>query len=105
MGEGIIIIMMLVLMLLAAAGIIVYSMRLAQKYRRVEQDRQCVYEGELHKVDEIIYNRDDWFLRKVRFHTSNYPYVVEVLISEVQIMTPSYRPVEAGSFKVGKNPI
>lgn len=83
MGEGIIIILMLILVLLTAAAIIVYSMRLAQKYRRIEQSRQCIYDGELHKVDEIIYNRDDWFLRKVRFHTSHYPYVLEVLISDI----------------------
>jgi hypothetical protein len=83
MPEGSLIIMMVVPVLAMAAGIVVYCLRLARKYRRIEADMQCIYEGELHKIDLIIFDRNDWFLRKVRLHTNSYPYVVEVLISEV----------------------
>lgn len=75
--------MMMLMVLAVATGMGVYCLCLAKKYRRIETDMQCVYEGERHKIDMIVYDRKDWFLRKVRFHTSSYPYVVEVLISEI----------------------
>lgn len=83
MPEGSVICIMLVLVLLASLAMVGYCLQLARKYRKIEADMHCRYAGEEHKIDEIIFNRDDWFLRKVRFHTSSYPYVTEVLISEV----------------------
>ena len=83
MPEGSLIIMMLVPVLAVAIAVVAYCLRLARKYRRIEADMQCLYGGEVHKIDLIIFDRNDWFLRKVRLHTSSYPYVVEVLISEV----------------------
>ncbi|NJD90006.1 MAG: hypothetical protein FIA91_00580 [Geobacter sp.] len=78
--------MMLLPVLAVTAGMGVYCLRLARKYRRIEADMQCIYEGVVHKIDMIIFDRNDWFLRKVRLHTSSYPYVVEVLISEVNTL-------------------
>ena len=91
MPEGSLIFMMLVPVLAVATGMVVYCLLLARKYRRIEADMQCIYEGEQHKIDLIIFDRNDWFLRKVRLHTSSYPYVVEVLISEVN--TLDYRKI------------
>lgn len=84
MPEGSFICAMLVLILSAAAGMVLYCLRLARKYKRVEEDGNCIYEGAVHHVVEIIYDHNDWFMRKVRLHTDVYPYVVEVLISEVR---------------------
>ena len=86
MPEGSLIIMMLVAVLAVTAGMVVYCLRLARKYRRIEADMQCIYEGAVHKIDMIVFDRNDWFLRKVRLHTSSYPYVVEVLISEINTL-------------------
>lgn len=83
MPEGSILCMMLALLLSAVAGVVIYCLRLCRKYQKIEADMQCVYAGAVHKVDQIVFDRNDWFLRKVRFHTTTYPYVVEVLISEV----------------------
>lgn len=83
MPEGSLICMMLAVVLSATVSMVIYCLRLARKYKKIEADMLCIYEGEVHKVDEIVFCRDDWFLRKVRFHTSAYPHVVEVLISEV----------------------
>jgi hypothetical protein len=84
MPEGTIICIMIVSVLAAALGMAVYCLRLARKYRRVEADMRCIYEGTLHQVVDIVFDRDDWFMRKVRLHSEVYPYVVEVLISEVR---------------------
>lgn len=86
MPEGSLILLMLVPVLAVATGIAGYCLRLARKYRRVEADMQCIYAGAVHKIDLIVFDRNDWFLRKVRLHTSSYPYVVEVLISEVNTL-------------------
>ena len=86
MPEGSLIILMLVAVLAVAIGIVVHCLGLARKYRRIEADMQCRYAGAVHKIDLIIFDRNDWFLRKVRLHTNTYPYVVEVLISEVNTL-------------------
>lgn len=86
MPEGSVLCIMLALLLSTAAGMVVYCLRLYRKYQKIEADMQCVYAGEVHKVDQIVFDRHDWFLRKVRFHTSTYPYVVELLISEVDTL-------------------
>lgn len=86
MPEGSLFFVMTIPVLAVATGMGVYCLRLARKYRRIEADMQCIYEGEVHKIDLIIFDRNDWFLRKVRLHTSSYPYVVEVLISEVSVL-------------------
>lgn len=87
MPEGTIICMMLVVVLSAAVGVIVYCLRLARKYRRIEADMSCIYEGAVHHVIDIVYDGNDWFMRKVRLHTDTYPYVVDMLISEVRTIS------------------
>ncbi len=83
MPEGTIICILFALVLSSAVGMVVYCLRLARKFRRIEADMNCIYDGTMHHVVDIIYD-PDWFLRKVRLHTDVYPYVVDVLISEVQ---------------------
>lgn len=85
MPEGTVICILLVFALSAAVGMAVYSLRLARKYRIIETDRHCIYEGAIHHVVEIIDDRDDWFMRKARLHTDTYPYVVDVPISELGV--------------------
>jgi hypothetical protein len=75
---------MFVFVFSAAVGAVVYCLRLAAKYRRIEADMRCIYEGTVHHVVEIIYDNNDWFMRKVRLHTDTFPYVVDKLISEVR---------------------
>lgn len=87
MPEGTIICIMLVLFLLATVGVVVYCLRLARKYKRVEADMQCIHEGAEHHIVDIIYDGNDWFMRKVRLHTETYPYVVDVPISEVRVIS------------------
>lgn len=87
MPEGTIICMMLVVVLSAAVGVIVYCLWLARKYRRIEADMSCIYEGAVHHVIDIIYDGNDWFMRKVRLHIDTYPYVVDTLISEVRTIS------------------
>ncbi len=84
MPEGTLICLLFGMVLSAAVGIVVYCLRLARKYKRIEADMQCIYDGTLHHVVDIVYDSNDWFLRKVRLHTDVYPYVVDVLISEVR---------------------
>ncbi len=86
MPEGSFICAMFALVLTAALGVVVYVLRLARKYRMVEKSMLCFYEGTIHKVMDIIYDHNDWFLRKVRLHTDSYPYVVDVLISDVKVI-------------------
>ena len=86
MPEGTVIFIMFAFVLSAALGMVVYCLRLARKFRRIEADMNCIYEGTVHHVVDIIYDRNDWFLRKVRLHTDTYPYVVDVPISEVRII-------------------
>ncbi|MFA7403883.1 MAG: hypothetical protein WC007_07815 [Pelobacteraceae bacterium] len=85
MPEGTVICIMLVLFLFATVGVVVYCLRLARKYKRVEADMQCIHEGAEHNIVDIIYDGNDWFMRKVRLHTDTYPYVVDVPISEVKV--------------------
>lgn len=83
MPEGTIICVLFVFVLWAAVGLVAYCLRLARKYRRIEVDMRCIYKGAVHHVVEVVYDGNDWFMRKVRLHTDTYPYVVDVLISEV----------------------
>lgn len=78
---------MFVVVLSAALGAVVYCLRLARKYKRIEADMQCVYQGSVHHVVDIIYDDNDWFMRKVRLHSATYPYVVDKLISDVRPVT------------------
>lgn len=87
MPEGTIICILFVFVMISAVGMVVYCLRLARKYRRIEADRQCIYESAQHHVVDIIYDRNDWFMRKARIHTDAYPYVVDVLISEVRTIS------------------
>jgi F0F1-type ATP synthase membrane subunit a len=87
MPEGTIICIMLVFVLSAAVGVVGYCLWLARRYRRIEADMQCIYEGTVHHVVDIIYDNNDWFLRKVRLHIDTYPYVVDKLISEVRAIS------------------
>lgn len=87
MPEGSFICIMLVFVLLAAVAMVVYCLRLAAKYRRIEADMQCVYHGTVHHVVDIIYDGNDWFMRKVRLHSDAFPYVVDTLISEVRTIS------------------
>lgn len=84
MPEGTIICVLLVFVLSGAAGMIVYCLKLSRIYRRIEADMQCIYEGTRHHVVDIVYDRRDWFMRKALLHADVYPYVIEVLISEVR---------------------
>lgn len=84
MPEGTIICILFGFVLSSAVGMVAYCLWLARKYRKIEEDMCCIYNGALHHVIEIVFDRDDWFLRKVRLHTDMYPYVVEVLICEVR---------------------
>lgn len=88
MPEGTIICILLLFALSAAVGMIAYCLRLARKYRMIETDKHCIYEGTVHHVVDIIYDRDDWFMGKARLHTDSYPYVVEVPISELRAVQP-----------------
>lgn len=87
MPEGSTICIMLVFVLTAALGAGAYCLRLARKYKRIEADMRCLHEGVVHPVLEIIYDRNDWFMRKVRLHTETYPYVIDVPISEVRCIS------------------
>lgn len=84
MPEGTIIGIMLVFVVSASACMVAYCLWLARKYRKIATDMCCMYEDTMHHVIEIVYDADDWFMRKVRLHTDTYPYVVEVLISDVR---------------------
>jgi hypothetical protein len=86
MPEGTIIFILLIAELSAAVAVIVYCLRLARKYRRIEADMQCIYQGTVHQVVDIVCDNNDWFMRKVRLHSDTYPYVIEVPISEVRII-------------------
>jgi hypothetical protein len=90
MPEGTIICILFVFVLSSAAGAVVYCLHLARKYKKVESDRECIYEGTVHHVVDIIFDGNDWFMRKVRLHTDVYPYVVDVLISEVRTISNSH---------------
>lgn len=79
--------MMFVLMLLAAFGMVAYCLWLSRLYKKVETDMSCLYQGTVYHVIGVVYDRNDWFMRKVRLHTDSYPYVVEVLMSEVRPLT------------------
>lgn len=87
MPEGTTICILLVFVLSAMVGMVVYCLWLAGKYRRIEADMCCIYEDTMHHVIEVVFDSDDWFMRKVRLHTDTYPYVVEVLISEVRAIS------------------
>lgn len=87
MPEGTVICILFIFVLATAVGMVVYCLRLARKYRRIEADMQCIYGERQHHVVDIIYDRDDWFLRKARLHTDEYPYVRDVLISEVRTVS------------------
>lgn len=84
MPEGTVICIIFAFVLSSALGMVAYCLQLARKFRRIEADMNCIYEGTEHHVVDIIYDRNDWFLRKVRLHTDTYPYVVDVPISEVR---------------------
>lgn len=79
--------MMLVLMLFATFGMVAYCLWLSRVYKKVEADMSCLYHGTVYHVLDVVYDRNDWFMRKVRLHTDTYPYVLEVLISEVRPLT------------------
>lgn len=87
MPEGTIICILFGLVLSSAVGMVAYCLWLARKYKKIEADMRCVYAGAVHHVIAIVFDRDDWFMRKVRLHTDIYPYVVEVLISEVRTIS------------------
>lgn len=87
MPEGTIICVLFAFVLSGAVGMIVYCLRLASKYRRIEADMHCIYKGTMHHVVDIVYDQGDWFMRKVRLHTDIYPYVLDVLISEVRAIS------------------
>lgn len=86
MREGTMIGFMLIANFLATLFIIGYCLCLSRKYRRIESDRLCRYKGTVYKVIDIVYNGNDWFMRKARLQTDSYPYVVEVFISDVRIV-------------------
>lgn len=86
MREGTIIGFMLVANFFAALVMIGYCLCLSRKYSRIESDRLCRYKGTVYKVIDIVYNSEDWFMRKARLQTDSYPYVVEVFISDVRIV-------------------
>jgi len=88
MPEGTIICIMLLFVLSAALGMIAYCLGLARKYRMIETDMHCIYEGTIHHVVDIIYDHNDWFMRKARLHIDTYPYAVEVPISELRTVQP-----------------
>ena len=103
MPEGTVICIMLVLVLSATIGMVVYCLWLARKFRRIEADMSCIYEGREHHVIDILYDRNDWFMRKARLHSDIYPYVVDVLLSEVRIVTKEmYRGGRCGDRGSGK---
>jgi len=83
MSDGTFICIMFVFVLSELVGLIAYCLHLARKYKRIQADMCCVYKGTVHRVIEIVYDSNDWFMRKVRLHSEVYPYVVDVLISEV----------------------
>jgi len=87
MPEGTFICIMLVFVLSAAVGAVVYCLRLSAKYRRIEADMRCICDGTVHQVVDIIYDNNDWFMRKVRLHSDTFPYVVDKLISEVRTVS------------------
>jgi hypothetical protein len=78
---------MFVFVLSAAVGAVVYCLRLASKYRRIEADMQCICDGTVHHVVDIIYDKNDWFMRKVRLHSDTFPFVVDRLISDVRTVS------------------
>ena len=86
MREGTIIGFMLIAIFFAALVMIGYCLCLSRKYRRIESDRQCLYKGTVYKVIAVVYNGNDWFMRKARLQTDSYPYVVEVFISDIRIV-------------------
>lgn len=86
MPEGTIICLMFGLVFSGAIGAVVYCLHLARKYARVESDRQCCYNGTIHKVLAVVYDSNDWFMRRVRLQTDVYPYVLEVLIADIRII-------------------
>lgn len=88
MPEGTVICILLLFVLSAALGMVAYCLGLARRYRMIEKDKRCIHEGAVHHVVEIIYDRDDWFMRKARLHSDTYPYVVEVPISELRAVRP-----------------
>jgi hypothetical protein len=84
MPGGTVVCILFVFVLSAAMGMIAYCLRLARKYRMIETDMHCIYEGTIYHVVDIIYDRNDWFMRKARLHTDTYPFVVDVPISELR---------------------
>lgn len=84
MPEGSIILMCFGLVIAVSFAVAVYCLQLARKYRRIERDMRCIHEGAEQGVMEIIYDRNDWFIRSVRLHKDTYPYYVDVLISDVR---------------------
>jgi len=87
MPEGTFICIMFVFVLSAVVGAVVYCLRLSAKYKRIEADMRCIYEGTVHHVVDIIYDNNDWFMRKVRLHSDTFPYVVDRLISDVRTVS------------------
>ena len=88
MPEGSMIVIGFGLMVTAAFASAVYCLLLAGKYRQIECDMRCVHNGEEKIVMDIIYNRNDWFMRSVRLHSEAYPYYEDVLISDVRASRP-----------------
>ncbi len=84
MPEGSIIVLFFGLAVAAAGVGAVYCLRLALKYRRIERDMRCIHNGAELDVMEIVYDRDDWFRRRVRLHKDSYPYYEDVPISDVR---------------------
>jgi hypothetical protein len=78
---------MLVFVSSASAGMVLYCLRLAAKYRRIETDMRCIYNDRVYQVVDVIYDHNDWFMRKVRLHTDTFPYVTDTLISEVRTIS------------------
>jgi len=88
--EGSVIVMMFCLIMAAAVGLISYAVRLSIKYRHIERDMRCVYRGVVYDVMEIVSDQDDWFKRSVRLRHEEYPYYINVLISEVHTVRGSW---------------
>jgi hypothetical protein len=78
---------MLLFVLSAAVGTVAYCLWLAAKYKRIETDMCCVCDGRVHHIVDIIYDYNDWFMRKVRLHSDDYPYFVDKLVSEVSTVS------------------
>lgn len=91
MPEGSFIVMMFCIALTASMFSILYTLRLALKYRRIKRDMRCIYRGVVHDIVSIIYDPNDWFKRSVRLRRDEFPYYFQVLISEIATVRSQHR--------------